>query len=198
MTLTLTIDETSAANPVVSWMPNSIFSLGGGATLSADAIRTDILNAYYTVPDLVAAGHCSPADRPGGLFIMQSDLKLKEWLLYNIMLQGTGEVTFPSKSDGPLKQTVLSHEVKFIVVSSANATPGWKLTQVSINQSGTFLSAGRTRTNDLLMTFGPLDPSMLAKGKKTPSTAASNQHLASQIGIAVSSGLRNGIVVPVP
>lgn len=192
MTLTLTVDETSSINPAVSWMPpspaNAIFNLNGAGTLSADATRTEILNSNYTVQDLVAARRCSPADRPGGLFLLQSDLKLKEWLHDVIMLQGTGEVVFPSKPN------VISHEVKFVVVSSGNITPAWKLTTVAINQNGSFLSAGRTRTHDLLITLGPLDQSPMAKGKKTPSTAAANSHLASQIGLAVTNGIRSGLV----
>lgn len=199
ITLNLTVDETGSVNPVVNWLPPSpataIFNLGAGGTLSAAATRIDKLHSYYSVSDLVAR-RCSPDSRPGGLFLMQSDLKLKEWLLDNVMEEGTGEVVYSGNPDGPFKQDVISHEVMFIVVSSGNVTPGWQLTRVSINQSGSFLSAGRTRTHDLLITLGPMDKTALAKGTKAPSTSAQNSNLASEIGLAVTSGIRSGLVLP--
>lgn len=199
VTLNLTVDETSGINPTASWVapglsaPSSIFNLDGGLNLSADATRTDTLNAYYSVQELVKR-RCSPESRPGGLFLMQSDLKLKEWLLYVTMLQGTGEIALPNDPEGPLKQNVISHEVKFVVVSSGTLTPGWKLTDLSINQSGSFLSAGRTRTHDLIITLGPMDKALLAKGLKAPASAAANIHFAAQIGTAITSGIRSGLL----
>jgi hypothetical protein len=194
VTLSLQVDETGGLNPTVSWMPPSpmaaIFNLDAGATLSADALRIDKLNSYYSVKELYSRSRCNPADRPGGLFLLQNDLKLEEWLSDVVMLQGTGAATLPNSTDGPFKQDVISHEVKFVVVSSATVTPGWKLTRVSINQTGSLLSAGRTRTHDLTITLGPMDKVAAAKGIKAPSTAASNSHLASEIGLAVANSIR--------
>ena len=77
---------------------------------------------------------------------------------------------------GMLKTDAISYEIKFVIVSSGNITPSWKLVQVSANASGTFFSAGRTRTHDLIITIGPDDGRTLSA------------HLASQIGQAVSGG----------
>jgi hypothetical protein len=70
----------------------------------------------------------------------------------------------------------LSIEIKFIIVTSGNVTPTWKLLRVSANTTGNLLSLGRTRTHDLIITIGPNNQQTL------------NTHLASQIGNAVSNG----------
>jgi hypothetical protein len=76
---------------------------------------------------------------------------------------------------GPPPDT-LSIEIKFIIVTSGNVTPTWKLLRVTANTSGSLLSLGRTRTHDLIITIGPNNQQTL------------NTHLASQIGNAVSNG----------
>jgi hypothetical protein len=205
-TLSLAIDEKSGISPVINWLPPSpataVFNLGAGATVSAGATRTDKLHSYYTVRELLTKGKCNPAARPGGLFLMQSDLKLKEWLFDNTMAEGTGQIVLPSKKDGPFKQDVISHQIKFEVVTSGNVTPGWKLTRLSVNQSGSFFSASRTRTHDLLITFGPAEQFFVivagqpqtpavSQRKMLPSTAASNSHLASEIGLAVANSIKS-------
>jgi hypothetical protein len=75
---------------------------------------------------------------------------------------------------GGTSPDTISYEIKFIIVSSGNVTPAWKLVQVSANMSGTFFSTGRTRTHDLIITIGPDDNRTLYS------------HLASEIGQAVS------------
>lgn len=66
-----------------------------------------------------------------------------------------------------------SIEIKFIVVTSGNATPSWKLVRVTANNASPLFSVGRTRTHDLIITVGPRNAN------------ATNAHLASQIGAAV-------------
>src|SRR5262249_42716785 len=98
---------------------------------------------------------------------------------------------------------VIQHEVKFEIVSNGSATPAWKLVEFTANTSGTFLSAGRDRTQDLTITFGPLADGVAsaATAGHTPKTArvtrspqlstpAENAHLAAQIGLAVSQSLK--------
>ena len=86
-----------------------------------------------------------------------------------------------SSGGGP--QDLISQEIKFIIVSSGNVTPTWKLIQVSANTGNTpFFSTGRTRTHDLLMTVGP------------PTQRTVNDFLAAQIGQAVTSGVRAATV----
>ena len=67
----------------------------------------------------------------------------------------------------------MSIEIKFIIITSGNVQPTWKLVQVSANTGGTpFFSSGRTRTHDLILTIGP------------PTSRTAGDFLASQIGQA--------------
>jgi hypothetical protein len=202
-TLTLTLDEKGSLNPVVNWLPpspaNAIFNLAGAASLSSEGMRIDKINSYNTVQDFL---HFQCVERPNGLWLLSSDLKLREWIIYVISAAASGEITLPKSGSGPFKTNVLSHEVKFIVSSSGSLTPGLKLTRVSINQSGTFLTASRDRTHDLTITLGPKEdvPSVqILNGRavrvvtRGPSRQAADAHLASQIGSAVSDGIRNAL-----
>jgi hypothetical protein len=79
---------------------------------------------------------------------------------------------------GGFPQDSFSQEIKFIIISSGNAQPTWKLLPVSANAGNPpFFSVGRTRTHDLLITIGP------------PTQRTVNDFLASQIGQAVTSGI---------
>jgi hypothetical protein len=211
--LSLQVEEKSSANPIVNWLPPSpasaVFNLGFGGTLSADATRQDKLNSYYTVQQIRKLGPCDPATRPGGLLLLQSDLGLEEWLRANLTAADTGEIQYAMDySDGPLKTNVLSHEIKFDITNTGNITPGWKLTRVSINQSGNLFSATRDRTNDLIITLGPTLPTPKPKmvgGKPatdaqgrvimttgyTPSGPAAEAAFASMIGLAVANALKS-------
>ena len=65
---------------------------------------------------------------------MQSNLALDEWLIANLTAGETGEINYAKDfSDGPLKQNVISHEIKFDITNTGSVTPGWKLTRVSVN-----------------------------------------------------------------
>ncbi|MBY2941842.1 hypothetical protein HFN97_20595 [Rhizobium laguerreae] len=54
---------------------------------------------------------------------------------------------------GPFE--TITHKVSFQVTGGANATPTWTFTDVTVNPSAPFLSATRTRTDELLITMGP-------------------------------------------
>jgi hypothetical protein len=69
----------------------------------------------------------------------------------------------------------ISEEIKFVIVTSGNFTPSWKLIRLTANNSGNFVNATRTRTHDLIITIGP------------NTLENSYAHLASQIGAAVGS-----------
>jgi hypothetical protein len=91
----------------------------------------------------------------------------------------------PSSGDsapvGATGQDSFSQEIKFIIVSTGNITPTWKLIQLSANTgNGSFFSTGRTRTHDLIITIGP------------PTQRTVNDFLATQIGEAVRNGVAAG------
>jgi hypothetical protein len=221
ITLNLTIEESSALAPGVSFktpiLPANVsfpgkgnvatfpqsYGLGLGGTISSDATRIDKLSTYYTVKELLKEPtFCEPGD-PSSYLLLNGDLKVKEWLVDTVFLQGTEAANFAGKEiSDQYKQSVISHEVKFIVVSNGNITPSWNLVRVSANPSGSFFSAGRTRTHDLTVTFGPNESSTVAtqpspKSKKqtqvanSPSQTAVNAHLASEIGLAVANSLQS-------
>jgi hypothetical protein len=213
-TLILTLDEKGGINPTVNWLPpspvTSVFNLSGTATLSSDANRVDKLNSYNTVKQFLAAPKCT---RPGGAFLLQNDLGLREWLVDVILGANTGVITFPAAASS--NNNVLSHEIKFEVTTSGGLTPGWKLTRVSINQSGSGLTLSRDRTHDLTITLGPTGATvvgqkpakdatghaLLKNGKPVmevvyapgPSDQAAAAHLASQIGSAVASAVKSAL-----
>ncbi|MET0969253.1 MAG: hypothetical protein ABWY18_08645 [Tardiphaga sp.] len=207
MTLNLQLDEKSEANPVVNWTPPSpasaLFNLGAGSTLSSAATRIDKMNFFFTVPELRSYQKCEDVERPGGPMLMQSDLKLYDWIVANLQASATGANLYSrNQPGGQFGHDVFSHEVRFEVLTSGGITPGWKLSRLDINQSGTFLSASRTRTHDLTITFGPTEltkQSRVIAGRPVllrvvgPSQAASQSHFTSQVGVAVANGLQIGL-----
>jgi hypothetical protein len=205
-TLTLIYDEKGSLAPGVSWMPPSpasaVFTLGAGLTLSSDATRTNVIDGYYLVSELEKA-RCSDEARPNGAFLLQSDLKLSEWLFTAVSASMTKTVNF---EDVALvaKDSVLQHEVKFVIDTGGTATPSWKLTNVTVNPSGNLLSLDRTRTNDLLITLGPASKAVIAERAKdgrrvmvvtrAPDRRAADLHLSATIATGIESAVRKALL----
>jgi hypothetical protein len=197
--ITLKTDEQSALSPSGSYSPN-IFNLLGGANISSEATRTDILNFYYTVKTLYNTGKvCTPPvisdieNHPSGSLPIQSDLKLRDWLSAVVLGVGTEQVpvTLPAGVKNPSANNAISHDVTFQVITSGNITPTWKLALATINPTAPFATASRTRTHELLITFGPNDPATNSLGPNSP---AAGTFLSQQIGSAISNAaLRNNV-----
>jgi hypothetical protein len=204
-TLTLTYDETGAIAPGVLWSPpspaSSIFSLGAGLNFSSDATRTNAINAYYLVSDLEQA-QCSDEARPNGLFLLQSDLKLSEWLFDAVSASMTNTINFRTTTLA-VPTNVLQHDVKFQIISSGTLNPSWVLSRLTVNPSGNLFSASRTRTNDLLITLGPASTAVVAEiaknGRKKltvtaqPARQAADLHFSSTVANGIETGLRNAL-----
>jgi hypothetical protein len=179
--------------------------VGFGGTLSSTATRIDKFNPSYTIRYLMTRESKNSMCRPGydpfaelgfaksSPFILEGDLGIKKWLESAVI----ADVLIASEpgpapksggggggGGGGLKTDAYSYEIKFIIVTSGNVTPTWKLVQVSANTAGTFFSTGRTRTHDLIITIGPNDNQSL------------NAHLAAEIGQAVSGA--NGVRLAPP
>jgi hypothetical protein len=144
--ITLTTDEQSALSPSGSYSPN-IFTLLGGANISSEATRTDTLNYYYTVKSLYGTGFgCTPKiisdldleNHPVGSLLIQSDLKLRDWLSAVVLGHGTDQIpiTKPTGVTNPSFSNAILHDVKFQVITSGNITPTWKLALATINLTG--------------------------------------------------------------
>ncbi|HXQ04678.1 MAG TPA: hypothetical protein VN831_07985 [Bradyrhizobium sp.] len=204
-TLTLTYEEKGTLAPTVNWFPPSpataVFNVGAGLNLSSDATRKNVIDGYYLVSDLENA-RCSDAARPNGAFLLQSDLKLSEWLFTAVSASLTNTVNFKNTTLG-VKDSILQHEVKFVIDTSANATPTWKFKLVTVNPGGTFLNLDRSRTNDLLITMGPAVPSVVAASKKggkfvsvvtrEPDRRAADLHLSATIANGLNTALTSAL-----
>lgn len=201
-TLSLTYDESGALAPTVLGTPApaiGVFSIGAGLNLSSEAIRTETLNAYFLVSDL-SKGRCSEAALANGPFLLQSDLKLSEWLFDAVSASMTQTVNFDVTTASGTSN-VIPHEIKFIIVTSGTLNPSWKISTVVVN-SGNLLSLSRSRTNDLTMTLGPAVPAAVTADKNGhkvvsfgSSEQAANLHLSSTIGNAINNAITNGLNV---
>ncbi|TPI60966.1 hypothetical protein FJ420_31115 [Mesorhizobium sp. B3-1-3] len=195
VSINLTVDETGAANPGLSF-PRTLskggtFTLGLGGTLSSQATRIDKFSFYYNVGDLKvpfdkSGTSCDP--KSGSSLLLTSNLGVSEWLTNALAVENY----YPS-TPSTTKQDVLSYEVKFVVISTGNVNPSWKLVRFSSNTGGSPLgSMGRTRTHDLLLTFGPGAPAEKKKKKASqPGTLAAYSHLASEIGLAIGNNIQS-------
>jgi hypothetical protein len=199
MTLTLTLDEKTVLNPVISMsFMGTNFTLGAFGSATTHATRLDKFNYYYPIQDLVKSGKCFAGDdqvslpHGSGSLLIRSDLKTKEWLDAQIGNKFLGY----SPKDKSFKQNAnaFQHQVTFVVDTGAGLTPGAKLATVNLMPSGTFLAANRTRTHDLNLVFGPASE----EDKKNQSLSSSAQYLflSSQISSAIQSGLLRGQVTP--
>jgi hypothetical protein len=193
VTLDLQVDETGAINPGASFINplagTQSFTLGLGATLSSQGTREDKFGSYWNLDKLKVfdGGTCNQdrAQWNGSSPLLVSELGISEWLSDHL---AAGQVlpssTLKSNADPSFKQDVLSYHVKFVVISSGNVNPTWKLVRfASGNGSLPLASANRTRTHDLLITFGPAF-------KPGGANIALTSHNAQEIGIAVSNGAR--------
>jgi len=192
VTLDLQADETGAFNPGATFISplrgTDTFSLGLGGTLSSQGTREDKFGVYWNLDKLtnVKGTLCDQKQHEdGSSLLLQSDLKIKEWLfdaLYVDYYTPSSELT--KNADGAFKQEYLSYHVKFVVISSGTATPTWKLARfTSGNGTLPLFGLNRTRTHDLLMTFGP------AYKPGSPNFAI-NSHTIQEFGTAASNGNR--------
>ncbi|MGO8738290.1 hypothetical protein [Rhodoblastus sp.] len=176
--LNLTVEEKTATSPNVSTttplhdsirlfsggdkvVTSQSRSVGIGGTFSADATRVDKLFAFYKISDLASEKlDCRGINRNplDGSLLLQANLGTRAWLADMVLLQNSGDVAFATKNAAPFNQNVISHEVKFEVVTEGNVTPVWKFVPISMSQgSAPFFDAKRDRTHDLTVTLGPID-----------------------------------------
>ncbi|WP_246800882.1 hypothetical protein [Mesorhizobium amorphae] len=188
--LTLTVVEKSTLSPSVNLMPpspaSSVLNVAAGGSLSSQATRTEKMNFFYTVKELYLrkGEECdaSGEERQGSLLV-KNDLKIASILTSRINTVALGQARAPAAG----KPNVLSHQITFQIVSSGNITPSWRLVRATINPSGSLFNTSRDRTQDLVITFGPLDK---AQGGKSLIAIAEQAHFASQLASGVSSGFK--------
>lgn len=203
--LILTVDEKTAVNPSLSLTSpfgnsSQTVSVGFGGAFSADATRIDKVTYFYDFrrylrPDSTADDptpdpddpskdlSCIPGAHDTGTFFVYSDLKLRQLLSDALVVKGTGT------GDIAKDKQVISHEVKFNIVSDGNITPTWKLVRVTANASGIpFFDAKRDRTQDLIITLGP---TQTTDDMTSLAPVAQSSANASEFGASVAAQLRN-------
>lgn len=168
-------------------------SVGLGASYTSDVTRTDTVGFYYPFVDLIAKGPAAkdlpPGTDTGKLcgpiegFAKDDDLDIENFMMSKIYISQQKDVLFRKPGTSPYD--VFSYEVSFVVTTSANVTPGWKLARVAVMPTGTFFNGQRVRTNDLTISMGPPDD----HDPTQPSRAVQDAHLVSQIEAAFRSAL---------
>lgn len=127
-----------------------------------------------------------PSNHSADLFI-QSDLKLDQWIDAAVFVQFSGVANFAKVPKQP--QGVISHDIKFQIVSTGNITPTWKLVKfTSISGTKPLFDTSRDRTQQLIITLAPTEkvsgqPNMI-------SAAGRNSHFAQEIGQAVATAIK--------
>lgn len=196
-----TIDEKTALSPSVALntvFPNAVNSFPGKPSVttaqtyatgltagaSSEGYRQDKVHIFYKISDLVGNERmlpslediskidCVPPPTTASLFV-QSDLKTFEWLVSALDLQYTQQANY-QLPDSFATAGVLSHEVRFDIVTSGGVNPTWKLVQVSANTGmSPLFNASRDRTQDLVITLGPAKNGQLSTSQGQASTLTS-------------------------
>jgi len=187
--ISLAVDEKTALNPSTSDLISTGLSVGGSLTSTWDVVATDKENWFVSVADLEKAGVCTTGLQPtSGSHspLIQADLGVRQWLSDQILPSATGLVSYPTAVANVFKQNVLSREVKFDALLTGGVSPTIKLLPgITIGQSGTLVMGTRDKTSDLVVTFGPVDPTQ--KNSLTPT--ANDLHVETIAGFEL---WRNG------
>ena len=243
--MTLTVDEKGGLAPGLTYnspfeKAGQTFSLGLGASASADATRQETITFTYAFDDLLRphlpkdpsadpnpAFAPRPCDNEGGVLI-HSDLKIGDFIASKVflaMVPGTiipgtidpdeapGLFNTPCSKDvtappgagggsgaGPVQASTVcspystfTYKVTFLVAYSANATPSWKLVRFTANPGSPFLSAMRTKTQDIQITMSPVTH---GQDKNSPAQLNADGEAAFNAGItgqAVAGAIANQI-----
>jgi hypothetical protein len=187
LTIKFTVVEKGAFSPGLTTkdpLPNSqTFTLGLGGVFSSEATRVEQVQYLVIFRDYIPPSGRFVADPPPcqqlhGSIMLQSDLKVKDWLdaaLYPY---------FITDNIRPVPPKVLSYDISFAAVASGSVTPTWTL--VRLTAAGNPLaSSSRTRTDALTITMGEVDAKL-----RTPSRALLDANLASQIRSAFTESLQ--------
>jgi hypothetical protein len=177
VTLKLSVEEKSSLSPSISWVrswTNTSFNLGAGLHATAQATRVETIAFTYPLRQLRLTkgriqGECPDAR------VIASDLKIAQFIDRKVFLS-----TVPGTIVGPY--SAFNYQVTFVVVYGGNATPTWKLVDITANPNAPFVDVSRTRTHDITITFAP-------PGDKAAQEAAA-LHNAALIGQAVASAIR--------
>jgi hypothetical protein len=202
VTQSITAEDQSGLSPGVSFihpLQNAVFMFpsGGnvispqsltysiGATGSANALRTEMIQYTFANRDLLRYGTVCGSQQRSGVLI-DGDLKIREFIYDKAAIAASDNATIVG---GRPPFNTWTEEITFVAAYGGTATPTWKLARFTANTSSNLIVAQRTNTNDLIITLGPLGPGQPKKGKALElAQNAMNQHNArvSAAAIAVS------------
>jgi hypothetical protein len=198
--LTLTVVESSSLTPNLTYNRTLADGLESGVSvgrswgvgisgeLSSTATRTDTTYSYWSVGNIAGPrkneGMCNeqkwPIERDASSLLVKSDLGIARFLEDNVKAADLLHSSKPKGANKPEKVDVYSYDLKFVVVSSGGVSPQFKL--IPLSGGGTpILNLNRTRTHELLLTFGPTGPNGF-----TPSDISFSQHISTQLGSTLS------------
>jgi hypothetical protein len=200
VTLTITALEQSSASPGVSsinplGIPSSMqsFTAVFGATGSANATRTETIQFTYPNTQLMdfarqnitpGTSDCHQSAHLNGPGI-EGDLKIGDFIYDKTVVAAFGNAT-TREPTLPLYNT-FTEEITFVAAFGGNFTPTWKMIRWSADTSANLLSATRTKTNDLIITMGPIQTPIQRNVPVQLSSAAQSQHNARVQGSATAT-----------
>jgi hypothetical protein len=167
----LTATEMSNVNPSGIWAPSPpispVFTLSGGIGVGAEATNENQYNTFYPISALYKpqifqlnseTRPCrDPRQNKEGSPLVDIDLRILPLLESRIQLVQLNLADTPSDTNVVKgEKNVLTQTVSIKESVSGDITPSWKFTTGSIDPSGSLLSASRTRTHQVVFTFGPL------------------------------------------
>lgn len=168
-----------AARVLGGALPQSI-TLGVNGTLSSSATTVHTSYSYYNIgrignPDV--NNWCKRLEEPhGSSLLLHSDLGLKDYLRNAVVMTASLPSSAPASGGAgkAAKIDVFSKTVTFVVVSKLGLSPTFRLTSVTAGgTSAGLLSTDRTRTHEVIWTFGP--------GTNEPSFPSLQTHFTQQI-----------------
>jgi hypothetical protein len=206
VTLALTVDEKGGLNPGLTFMQpmqnemfkfptgnvtqSQSFSLGLGIQASSDATRKETIGFTYAFADLLKKKPITEACSDENGMLINSDLKIGQFIENKAFIAKVPGTVNPSKKgDSPF--SAFTYEATFVVVYGGSITPTWKLAQISANASSSFLSLVRTKTNDIIITMGPVNTDSTPTAPATLGSEAEQAHLAALIGQAVANSIQS-------
>src|SRR5690606_23255942 len=124
---------------------------------------------------------------PSGGMSSDDNLRIADFIRSKVHLSRVSDVL--ERKPGASPFTVITYQVAFVVTTSAYATPGFKLVAVTLSPTGTMFNGQRVRTNELVLTMGPVkkDERGTVVG---PSDPVRDAALAEMIGRAVATAIQ--------
>lgn len=149
-----------------------LFTAAVGLQASADATRVETIGYTLNFSDWFGPNVKHTREnpcKPKSSILIESDLKIGEFILNKVIISQDEGILQGVKND-PIRETsvaakaktkssspftAFSDEVTFVVIYGGNATPTWKLVNVTGMANSPFFSATRTRTHDITIAMGP-------------------------------------------